>query len=35
MLSMRKPVSEEHHNLYNIKETLEEILGLLYNTDIV
>ncbi|MGH1517885.1 transposase family protein [Chryseobacterium sp. JK1] len=34
MLSMGKPISGEHHDLYNIEETLEEILGLLHDADI-
>lgn len=34
MLSLGKPISGEHHDLYNIEETLEEILGLLHDADI-
>lgn len=34
MLSMGKPISGEHHDLYNIEETLEDILGLLNEADI-
>ena len=34
MLSMGKPISGEHHDLYNIEETLEDILGLLNDADI-
>ena len=31
---MVKPMSGEHHDIYNIEETLEEIFGLLDNVDI-
>ena len=34
MLSMGKPISGEHHDLYNIKETLDDILDLLNDADI-
>ena len=34
MLSMGKPISGEHHDLYNIEDTLEEIFGLLDAADI-
>jgi len=34
MLSMGKPISGEHHDLYNIEETLEEIVALLDASDI-
>ncbi|MBW3524956.1 transposase [Chryseobacterium sp. NKUCC03_KSP] len=34
MLSMGKPISGEHHDLYNIEDTLEEIFGLLDDADI-
>lgn len=34
MLSMGKPVSGEHHDLYQIEETLEEIFVLLDQADI-
>jgi hypothetical protein len=31
---MGKPISGEHHDLYNIEDTLEEIFGLLDDADI-
>ncbi len=34
MLSMGEPISGEHHDLYKIEETLEEILSLLSNAEI-
>lgn len=34
MLSMGKPISGEHHDLYNIEDTLEDIFGLLDAADI-
>ncbi|QQM28627.1 transposase [Elizabethkingia sp. M8] len=34
MLSMGEPISGEHHDLYKIEETLEEILSLLSDADI-
>ncbi|UTX48882.1 hypothetical protein [Chryseobacterium sp. MA9] len=34
MLSMGEPVSGEHYDLYNIKETFEDILDLLDEADI-
>lgn len=34
MLSMGNPISGEHHDLYNIEETLEDILGLLNDANI-
>lgn len=34
MLSMGNPISGEHHDLYNIEENLEDILGLLNDADI-
>ncbi|HIB8192836.1 TPA: transposase [Elizabethkingia anophelis] len=33
MLSMGEPISGEHHDLYKIEETLEEILSLLSDAD--
>ena len=34
MLSLGEPISGEHHDIYNIEETLEDILGLLNESDI-
>ncbi|CAA7193727.1 hypothetical protein CHRY9293_00139 [Chryseobacterium potabilaquae] len=34
MLSLGNPISGEHHDLYNIKDTLEEIISLLNEADI-
>ncbi|MCS3532918.1 transposase [Chryseobacterium sp. JUb7] len=34
MLSMGKPIGGEHHDLYNIEETLDDILGVLHDADI-
>jgi hypothetical protein len=34
MLSMGKPISGEHHDIYNIEDTLEDIFGLLDDADI-
>ncbi len=31
---MGSPISGEHHDLYNIEDTLEDILGLLNDADI-
>lgn len=34
MIIRGKPISGEHHDLYDIEETLEDILGLLNDADI-
>nr|WP_259113573.1 hypothetical protein [Chryseobacterium sp. JUb7] len=31
---MGKPIGGEHHDLYNTEQTLDDIIGLLHDTDI-